>query len=255
MQAAERGLGYWNAVVDAHLNLPGQAQQNSQRAAPMNFAALDMLRRVEAGQKPAPEAYRIGQRWLVYSAAPLRLTDSSPVQGTLLLVVDLERLLGALAPLPDGVGQLQFTQQFGNAPAQTLASRGTQAEGTPIALNTGNPNWKLSFTPGAQLSDSGMSPILLAIAGLLALAGALVGLYLLRGSLQRKLLMDVVQLNQMVQELSSGKSVKAFSLRLSALDALAQSLARQSRRKSEPAAGGANGDRQPGPAVTPPRPR
>ncbi|MFE2008898.1 phosphomannomutase/phosphoglucomutase, partial [Pseudomonas guariconensis] len=68
VQVAERGLGYWNAVVDAHLNLPGQAQQNSQRAAPMNFAALDMLRRAESGQKPAPEAYKVGQRWLVYSA-------------------------------------------------------------------------------------------------------------------------------------------------------------------------------------------
>lgn len=251
VQAAERGLGYWNAVVDAHLNLPGQAQQNSQRAAPMNFAALDMLRRVEAGQKPAPEAYRVGQRWLVYSAAPLRLTDSSPIQGTLLLVVDLDRLLGALAPLPDGVGQLLFTQQFGNAPAQPLALRGAQAEGAPIALNTGNPNWKLSFIPGPQLGDSGMSPLLLAVAALLALAGALIGLYLLRGGFNRKLHADVIQLNQLVQELSSGKSVKAFSLRLSALDALAQSLTRQSRRKPEPAAGSANGDRQPGPAVTP----
>ena len=64
-------------VVDAQLNARGQAVQDSNRAAPMNFAALDMLRRVESGQIPAPEAYKVGQRWLVYSAAPLRLSTEA----------------------------------------------------------------------------------------------------------------------------------------------------------------------------------
>lgn len=251
VQVAERGLGYWNAVVDAHLNLPGQAQQNSQRAAPMNFAALDMLRRAESGQKPAPEAYKVGQRWLVYSAAPIRLADNAPIQGTLLLVVDLERLLSALAPLPDGTGQLQFTQQFGNAPAQTLAQRGSAADGTPIAVASGNPNWKLTFTPSSQLGSSGMPVPLLGLAALLSLAGALAGLYLVHGGLQRKLREDVTQLGQLVQELSSGKSVKPNSLRLPALDALAQSLARQLRRKPEPVAPSVGDERKASPAAAP----
>ncbi len=251
VQVAERGLGYWNAVVDAHLNLPGQAQQNSQRAAPMNFAALDMLRRAESGQKPAPEAYKVGQRWLVYSAAPIRLADNAPIQGTLLLVVDLDRLLSALAPLPDGTGQLQFTQQFGNAPAQTLAQRGSAAEGTPIAVASGNPNWKLTFTPSSQLGSSDMPVPLLGLAALLSLAGALAGLYLVHGGLQRKLREDVTQLGQLVQELSSGKSVKPNSLRLPALDALAQSLARQLRRKPEPVAPSVGDERKASPATAP----
>ena len=57
IRAAERNLTYWNGVVDAHLNARSQAVQDMGRSAPMNFAALDMLRRAENGQAPAPEAW------------------------------------------------------------------------------------------------------------------------------------------------------------------------------------------------------
>ncbi|BAN51256.1 phosphomannomutase/phosphoglucomutase AlgC [Metapseudomonas resinovorans NBRC 106553] len=233
--AAERGLGYRDGVIDAHLNLPGQAQQNSQRSGPMNFAALDMLRRMENGQQPSPEAYKVGQRWLVYSAAPLRLNDQSAPQGSLLLVFDLDRLLRSLPELSADIGQLQLVQQFSNSPAQVLAQRGESAGIAPISIDSGNPNWKLSFAPGPALTRSTVSPWMLALATLLALGGAVVGLKLSQGALLRKLREDAEQLNQLLQELSNGKSVKAFSLRLPALDSLAQALARQPRRKPETA--------------------
>ncbi|WP_424484115.1 phosphomannomutase/phosphoglucomutase [Pseudomonas sp.] len=232
IRAAERNLSYWHAVVDAHLNPRGQAVQDMGRSAPMNFAALDMLRRVENGQAAAPEAYKVGQRWLVYSAAPLRLSAGEPLHGTLLLVVDLERLLASLPVMPAEIGQVQLIQQFNNTAAQVLAQRG-QAKGPAQAFATGNPNWSLSFTPGPSLTDSVFSPLLLAIAGLIALAGALVGLYLLNSTLQHQLRDDVLQLGQLVKELSAGKAVKAFSLRLPALDILAQTLARLPRRATE----------------------
>lgn len=242
LRSAERSLSYWDGVVDAHLNLPGQATQNASRAAPMNFAALDLLRRAEDGQSPAPEAYKIGLRWLVYSAAPLRLADNQPLQGTLLLVVDLQRLLAALPALPAGVGQLQLSQQFGNSPAQRLAQLGQDQPGSALALSSGNPNWKLDFVAGPALTQSAFSPLPLFLAGLLALAGALLGLLLLHNAMQRRLRSDAEQLGQLVQELSAGKAVKPFSLRLPALNALAQNLARLPRRQSERATN--NGDDQ-----------
>jgi phosphomannomutase/phosphoglucomutase len=234
IRAAERNLSYWHAVVDAHLNARGQAVQDMGRSAPMNFAALDMLRRAENGQTPAPEAYKVGQRWLVYSAAPLRLSEGEPLHGTLLLAVDLERLLATLPVMPAEIGQIQLIQQFNNTAAQVLAQRG-QAEGSAQAFSTGNPHWTVSFIPGPSLINSVFSPLLLAIAGLLALAGAIVGLYLVQSSLQRNLRADVLQLGQMLKELSAGKSVKAFSLSLPALDILAQNLARMPRRATEQA--------------------
>ncbi|NQD95062.1 phosphomannomutase/phosphoglucomutase, partial [Pseudomonas sp. CrR25] len=170
----------------------------------------------------------------VYVAAPLRLSDDQPTQGTLLLAVDLARLLASLPPLPTEVGQLQLLQQFGNSAAQVLAQRG-QAQGTPLSFSSGNPNWSLSFVPGAALSESPVSPPLLGLAFLLALAGALLGLYLVHSGLQRRLRHDVLQLGQLVKELSAGKAVKAFSLSLPALDSLAQTLARMPRRAHEAA--------------------
>ncbi len=237
---AERRLGYWDGVVDAHLNRRAEAVQDGSRAAPMNFAGLDMLRRAESGQQPAVEAYRVGDRWLAYSAVALRPNDNQPAQGTLLLAVDLQRLLASLPPLPAELGQLQLVQKFGNTPPQVLLQRGQSEGGAAQSFATGNPNWTLSFTPGPALA-SGLPPALLGLAALLALGGALIGLMLLQGAQQRRLLGDVQQLGQMLKELSAGKAVKAFSLSLPALDSLAQSLARLPRRSND-SAGSATGN-------------
>jgi phosphomannomutase / phosphoglucomutase len=237
---AERRLGYWDGVVDAHLNRRAEAVQDGSRAAPMNFAGLDMLRRAESGQQPAVEAYRVGDRWLAYSAVALRLNDNQPAQGTLLLAVDLQRLLASLPPLPAELGQLQLVQKFGNTPPQVLLQRGQSEGGAAQSFATGNPNWTLSFAPGPALA-SGLPPALLGLAAQGEQGGALIGLMLLQGAQQRRLLGDVQQLGQMLKELSAGKAVKAFSLSLPALDSLAQSLARLPRRSND-SAGSATGN-------------
>lgn len=254
---AERSLQHWQGVVDAHLNLPGQAALNVGRSGPMNFAALDMLRRLENGQTPAVEAYKIGERWLVYSAAALRSPDSARAQGTLLLVVDLERLLASLPAMPADAGQLQLSQQFPSGAPQRLLQRGTPAPGSQAAtFDSGNPNWRVEFTPGPA-SEVALSPMILGIAALLALAGALLGLMLTRNHLLGRLRGDVQQLAGMLQELAAGKSVKAFSLHFAALDGLAQSLARLPRGRQEaPRAenGQANGSKKAPPTPEPAEP-
>jgi phosphomannomutase/phosphoglucomutase len=250
IRAAERGLLYWDGVVDAHLNTRGMAAQDMSRSAPMNFAALDMLRRVEAGQTPAVEAYKVGQRWLVYSAAALRQADDQPARGTLLLAVDLERLLASLPELPAGVGQVQLQQQFGNAAAQLLLQRG-QGEGEGQRFASGNPNWQLSFTPGPALNAASLSPMLLGLAALIVLSAALLGMYLVYSNLQRQLRRDVLQLAHMVKELSAGKAVQPFSLSLPALDSLGQTLARIPRRTPQPPPAVRSGEKA-GPAPTAP---
>ena len=229
----ERRLGYWDGVIDAHLNRRGEAVQNTSRAAPMNFAGLDMLRRTESGQQPAIEAYRVGERWLAYSAVALRLSENQPAQGTLLLAFDLQRLLAAVPALPPEYGQVQLVQQFANTPAQVLLQRGQAGDAAAAqTFATGNPYWKISFTPGPGLTQGSISPAMLGLAFLLALGGALIGMILVQCALQRRVNLDAQQLGQMLKELSAGKNVKAFSLSIPTLDALAQSLARLPRRSS-----------------------
>ena len=75
--------------------------------------------------------------------------------------------------------------------------------------------------------------LLLALAGVLALLGSLIGLYLLQTRLQSRLHADVSQLGQMIQEIAAGKAVKSFTLSLAPLDALAQALTRLPKRKSD----------------------
>ncbi|QKE65311.1 phosphomannomutase/phosphoglucomutase [Aquipseudomonas campi] len=239
--AAERSQQHWQGVVDVHLNATGRASLDVGRSGPMNFAALDLLRRLESGQAPAPEAYKVGERWLVYSAAAMAGSDGGRSPGTLLLVVDLERLLNTLPAVPAGIGQVQLSQQFGSTAEQILSERGEPGAGVAKLFDTGNPNWKLSFTPGSNLQAPALSPVLLGLALLLAAGGALLGLFLVQNQLHGRLRSDVRQLGQMIQELSSGKSVKAFSLSLPALDSLAQTLARMPRRKQESASAEAGG--------------
>ena len=233
--AAERSQQHWQGVVDVHLNATGRAALDVGRNGPMNFAALDLLRRLESGQAPAPEAYKVGERWLVYSAAKLASNNGDRPQGTLLLVVDLDRVLNTLPAVPAGIGHVQLSQQFDRSAEQTLSERGEPGSGVAKLFDTGNPNWKLSFTPGPKLQAPALSPVLLGLAALLAAGGALLGLFLVQHQLHDRLRGDVRQLGQMIQELSSGKSVKAFSLSLPALDSLAQILARMPRRKQESA--------------------
>ncbi len=236
-RSLEATLAHWrqDGLVDVHLNASGQASQDNQRPGPLNYAALDMLRRAESGQNVAPEAYRVGQRWLLYSATALRGPDNA-IQGSLMLVFDLQRLLKALPDMPADTGQLQLAQQFGSSPAQVLLQRGEAGNAAPLNLASGNPNWKLSFTPGPALTAALYPPALLGCAALLALAGALLGVYLAQSALQRRLRQDAQAIGQYLQELGGQRTAKAPEVGLAALQPLAQALARQPRRKAEPPA-------------------
>jgi len=232
--STEQGLTYWDGIIDAQLNLFGKAVQNSQRAAPMSFAALDLVRRAESGESPAPEAFKIDERWVVYSAAPIRAAADQPVIGTLTLAADLQRLLKLMPPIPDAVGQLQATQQFNNGPAQVLFSSGHAVQGLSTQLPSSTPHWKFSFTPGQQLTESTVSPLILLLAALLALAGSLLGMRLVLRNARQSLAEDADQLQQMVRELAAGKSIKSFNLSIPALNELGKDLALLPQRKADP---------------------
>jgi len=227
IRAVERELNYRDGVIDAHLSLRGQARTDAGRPGPLNFAALDMLQRAENGQTPATEAFKVGSRWLLYSAAALRPSPEQPVQGTLLLVTSLERFLATLPQLPSEAGQLRLVQQFSGTPTQLLVQRGGAGlDGSAIDLRSNNPNWKISFLPAPALGAGGLSPVLVLVAALAALFGLLLGLQAVLSAQQRRLREDVLHLGQMVQELSNGKTIKTPTLSLPALDALAKSLVR-----------------------------
>ena len=228
IRAAQDSVGRWGNLLGARLNPAGLADVDPQGALPVSYATLDMLNKAEQGQNVAPEARKIGERWVVYSAAPVRTDPAQPPVGTLLLAFDPQRLLNALPLMPEETGKIVLSQQFGNGPGQVFLQRG-EGDGKSLSLDTGYAGWKLEFTPGDALHAS-PSLALLLLAVLIALAGMVLGLYLNERALRRQIQDDARQLDQLVQELSSGKAVKAFGLSLAPLNNLAQALARVSLR-------------------------
>ena len=99
------------------------------------------------------------------------------------LAFDLQRLLAAVPALPPEYGQVQLVQQFANTPPQILLQRGQAGDAAAAqTFATGNPYWKISFTPGPDLAQGSISPAMLGLAFLLALGGALIGMILVQGA-------------------------------------------------------------------------
>ncbi|NWE73191.1 phosphomannomutase/phosphoglucomutase [Pseudomonas gingeri] len=250
VKATEDSLRHMDGLVDVQLNLRDAAQPVADRAAPLNFSALDLIRRAERGTRPPPEAYKVGQRWLVYSVATLG--DATDPRGTLLLVFDLQRLLKPLGTWHPDNGSLQLTQSILGSPEQVLDQRGNGASGDSYTLGTNNANWVLKFSPGPAfqlgypLSAYGLMLLVL----LVVLGSAVLAIYLTHKRLQNRLDGDARQLEQLFHELSGGKAVKAFSLSLPALNGLAQDLARFSLRNGQPAAAANQPGIDPGPTTS-----
>lgn len=237
LRAAEAQLMSWGALVDVQINLRKQAQVDDSRPAPMNYAGLDLLNQAEAGNVPPLEAQKIGQRWVVYSVAPIRAAAGQPVIGTLLMAFDLQPLLASLQasltkagePAPGGV---RLLQRFAQEPPQVLFQAGSGNSSNTYVAAAGSRNWSLELTPGAAFDHkTSWVGLGMLVAGLLIAVAALwAGLTLTCRRLRAQVEADARQLSQLLQELSGGKAVKAFSLSLSELNGLAQSLARFSLR-------------------------
>ncbi len=233
IQNAQNRLLYRDSVTGARLNPPGFNSVDNQGLLPISFATLDMLAKAGKGESPAPEARKVGDNWMIYSVAPLRTAPDAPITGTLLLAFKVQRLTNALPDAPPEVGQTVLSQQFGDAPAQRFLTRGQGDDDRAVDFPMGYPNWKLSFTPGPALQSSAPS-VMLFLAALVAIGSLLLGLYLNESALKRRVAADARQLEQLLQELSGGKVVKAFSLSMPALNAVAQALARFSLRNQPP---------------------
>ena len=222
-------------ALAVHVHLPGRADLVEDASAPLNFAALDMIRRAEQGQAVPVEAHRVGDHWRLYAVQPLRASAQAPVGGTLLVVFDMQRLLGLLPQLPVDAGQLSLVQQFPGGPAQTLYQTGS-GSGPVITLGSSNPAWSLNLREGAAMGAGAPNPLFLFGAILLALAGALASLLFLQRSWTRALEADADTLDQLT------RGHKAAGLQLGPLEPVAQSIMQVASR---------NAVRQPNPAPQP----
>lgn len=221
-RAMERSLLYRAHAVDAFLSPAGHNVQDQSRDAPISFAALDLLQRTQSGVQPQPEALLVGQRWLLYSAAPLTAKDAN---GSLLIAYNAAEVFKGLPVFANNQLQITLQQQFANAPLQTLYSQGSSpSEGNRYSFSTQHPNWTLVIdAPNTLSPTASLLPSLLFAAGL-ALLFMIGALYFCHLNIQRQLRADTLILAQAIQNWAQGKSIKPLSLHMSALQDIAKLL-------------------------------
>lgn len=223
----ERSLLHRSSALDAFLNPAGETTQDLKRSAPINFAALDLLKRAQRGPQPWPEALQIEQRWLLYSAAKLKGTQAS---GSLLMTYDIAGLLSGLPTFANEQLYVALLQQFPNSPVQTLYSSGQQPnDGITQSFNTMHPNWTLTLSVPAHALHSASSQSALLIALGVTTLCFLAALYLMHSSLQRQLKADSLVLYKTIQDWSQGRSLKPYSLNLVALKQVVSKLMQSSQ--------------------------
>ena len=228
--ATERAMTYQGGVIDAYLARKSEARLDNQRNAPINYAALDMIRRTENGQSVAPEAYRVGSRWLVYVVAPVRLNANEPLQGTLLLAYELSSYTG-LIPVPSA-GGFALLQNFGKGPEQNLFQIGQYDPNSALNVSSGNSNWKLHYSAANDLSQALFSPVWLALAALILIGGLLGATVVMNKRWLTIIAEDTEQLGNYLSDLQKGKSGSPPALRLALLNRLAEGMARLGMRQN-----------------------
>ena len=228
--AAESQLRERLGVVDVLVVPAGMRQIEDDRPGPLNYAALDLLKRLESGQRTPPEAYRLGDRWLVYSAQPIRRGDQ--LLGSAVLVEELPAVLQGWATPPANVGQWRLLQQFPGGSVQVLASGGSPGDPALMRrLATGSPLWTLELAPAAEAgADTPLGIPLVAL--LLALFGVLAGFWLFSRELSRRLRDDVRSLTAYAEELEANQIAKSPTLRLAVMEPVAKSTARLASRSA-----------------------
>lgn len=169
-------------VLGVRLYVPGEARVDLEAEPPIRFAALDIVRAAEAGEKKPLEAHFDDGRLLIYAAAAVR--DGERVIGAVLITTDGSYLEAALTAADLQGGSLRLEQRFSGLQPVTLLTMGDTGGSAREALRlpTHLPHWFLEYGPSDVITSAGgvqgwsLLPIL-AIALLGVLGGFLLAFY------------------------------------------------------------------------------
>lgn len=213
----------------------GEAKVDRDSEPPFTFTSLDMINRIEAGDKIYPEAISYQGRWLLSIAAPVKRPADATISGTLFVYLEMNAISNSLnEQVPGG---FQLLQAFGKSPSSDVLTVGTTGTGTVIDRPLANPNWQLNFYPDTTLTEAAPASLLLyllpALAGLfMALAGTLIGLR----SLLTALTKDSSQLLEQINDLAAGQIQASGDYQLAGFVELDGALAQLGRQRTGRAA-------------------
>ena len=216
-----------NGAQYSHLITADDTTDNRRQ---LNFVALDLARRVTAGEVAAPEAMLMDKSWHILIAAQVP-TPEAGNSGCLLASFPAERLAEQLDS-NSTKGRVQLLQSYAGAPPRAFITRGTAENSAPTATtSTQLDHWRVAFSPSLQqLQASGQEQWLFyaVLAVTLLLAAWLIG----RIALQRSSELKAKQLDKRQQKQREEEELATATSFLSTIPS-ANETAEKAREKAD----------------------
>ena len=180
---------------------------------PINFVALDVIKRGQTSEFVGPEASLANQRPIFYVARPI--TQRGIVVGVLFAAISMDFYFQPLKALPSDLGLVTIEEQFeGAAPHVVLQYGDDPGQGDVLRASLDAPHWQLAFKP----RQSAIPPVAslnriwtpLAVAVGLLLAGVYLGFSRLFNAMDK----DAATLIEFVTRVVRGRSAGPERYRL-----------------------------------------
>ena len=169
---APNGMGILQQRIQAairHANVarfyyPGEAQEEKNTGGAIGFVVLDMINRLERGQRVYPEAAKLksSAAWQIHWLVPVYQSNpdiSSVAEGDkallaiLYLATSTAGLQHSLALDDSGLGRLQVAQKIGAQNPLTFVSIGSADTGNTRVVAVPDSHWQLAFTPSKDFVE------------------------------------------------------------------------------------------------------
>lgn len=209
------------------------AEVNRSENPPFTFTSLDMVNRVETGQKVYPEAINNNGTWILSLAAPIHTPEDKTVRGTLFVYLGMDALSRGLSDSIDG--QASLTQAFANlAPKQFLTLGANGSGEVTVTRSLQNPVWEIRFKPSAAIVDANVAPFVTYLLPILVLfAAAVIGILLTVNRLFSRVTSDAAHLANQMADVIAGDYSPSNDYRLHMFVDLDANLARLGKRDDE----------------------
>jgi len=146
---------------------PDGAQLDTEAEVPISYAALDLIKRAQAGRFEGPEAIE-GARRAIYAAHPV--DADGRVIGVVFAAIDRQFFLAPFAAFDPGHGELTLEQAFDRHNTVAVLAWGeADPAAQPERLELAVPHWTLVYRPGrptlpAELANNhGLTTVALAV--------------------------------------------------------------------------------------------
>ncbi len=170
-----------NRPQTLYLLTPGDRRLDTDQ----NFAGIEMVKEVLAGQPAQLQAARLQSGWQLLIAIPVRNNDS--IIGAIFSSHSLGNLQQSLAAA-DRQGQTRLYQQLANSGRQAFITTGQEQPSLPaFSQSTNHPQWLLEFTGGEHLLASTKPALtnIIVLPAILAAVALIVFLFILIAVVRR----------------------------------------------------------------------